>query len=200
MNRSRFAAPALCRIAVALSGLLASGASLAAQAGPAAAKALDLGVYGGYLGSNPGYGSYHNTGDAFGLEVSHSFAGFSLTPALEFRANLTNGAAVRERTYLPGVRLTGTLLHVLHPYGTFLIGVGTLRFNLSNLSDQSDNSIVYSAGGGLQLDVARHFQIMGDFQYQHWDFGRGDTITPNLVLFGVSYHIPFRPYNSHAMR
>lgn len=184
---------------LALSAFLAGPAKVAAQAVPAATKALDISVYGGYLNTNSDYGPYRNTGEAFGVDLTPHLFHFPIDPSLEFRINLTNGPAVAERTYLPGLRGTYNF-HALHPYGTFLIGPGTIHFNFPNNGYQNDSSTVYDLGGGLNLDVYPNFQVMADFQYQHWNLGGSDTLTPTLFLFGVTYHIPFRPFNEMSGR
>jgi hypothetical protein len=198
MTPNRFAttSPRLFALALAavLAGLLAPPARLAAQALPAATKALDISVYGGYISSNSDYGPYRNTGEAFGVEITRPIR-FPIVPSIEGRFNFTNGPAVRENTYLPGVRGTATYLHVLHPYAAVFFGYGTIDFNFPNHGYQSDDSAIFAAGGGLNVDVSENFGLMADFQYQHWSLGANDSLTPNLFLFGVTYHIPFRPFN-----
>jgi hypothetical protein len=203
MNLSRFASPSLFLLApvlaLALFGPSPVSSRVAAQAIPTAAKSLDIGVYGGYINSNSDYGPYRNTGEAFGIDFTQQFH-FPIVPSLEARINLTNGPAVAERTYLPGIRGEYTLLHVLHPYAAAFVGPGTITFNFANHGYQGDSSVVYSMGGGLNLDVTRNFGVMADFQYQHWSLGQNDTLTPALLLFGVTYRIPFRPYNRRVLR
>jgi hypothetical protein len=174
--------------------LLVAPPRAVAQAVPAAQKALDISAFGGYLNTDSDYGPYRNTGEAFGVDVSHRYR-FPVVPSLEFRINLTNGPAVAERTYLPGLRGTATVFRILHPYGTFLVGPGTIHFNFPNGGYTGDSSTVFNFGGGVNADVYENFQVMADFQYQHWNLGGTDTLTPSLLLFGVTYHIPFRPYN-----
>jgi opacity protein-like surface antigen len=196
MTLRRFSAVSLLLLSTLV--LLGGPVPVAAQAVPAATKALDISVYGGYLNTNSDYGPYRNTGEALGVDFTHPYH-FPIVPSLEFRVNLTNGPAVAERTYLPGLRGAYNF-HALHPYGTFLIGPGTIHFNFPNNGYQSDNSTVYALGGGLNLDVYPNFQVMADFQYQHWNLGGSDTLTPTLFLFGVTYHIPFHPFNKMSGR
>jgi hypothetical protein len=188
----------LTRPALSLAALLlvvsALPPSLAAQATSPYSKTLDAYVYGGYTDSAPDYGPFRNTGVALGGNVSRQFHFLPFTPSLEARIAFTNGPAVKQSTYLGGLHIERTFVHHLHPYGNFLVGLGELSFNFKNPNGyQGDNSIVKGFGGGLDADVTDNFRVKADLQYQMWTLGINNSLTPTVLLFGVTYHIPFRP-------
>ena len=84
---------------------------------------------------------------------------------------------------------------IMHGLGKLgLVGPGNIHFNFNNNGYLGDNSIVYSYGGGVDIDLVRHFQAKIDFQGQHWKTGNAITLTPSILLLGITYHIPFRPH------
>ena len=171
-----------------------------AQATSTASKSLDIAAFGGYAGARPDYAPYHDQGAGFGVDLTRYFH-LPVIPSLEGRGNIITGAAVNEKTFLGGLRVEVPIKHRLHPYGDFLIGAGTIDFKFMP-GYTSDNSRVYSFGGGIDVDVVHNIQIKVDGQYQSWNLGKSGgnpngpfTLTPEVLLFGVEYHIPFRPLN-----
>ncbi len=66
----------------------------------------------------------------------------------------------------------GPELHYIYkrfrPYGDFMIGPGNITYR----TGQTDNSIVYQFGGGVDYHKNRSLNFrMVDFQYQFWDLG-----------------------------
>lgn len=182
----------LCTIAFL--GLLLTLRS-AAQAPITADRTIGLSAFGGYINSNPEYGPDRNTGIGVGVDITR-FIHFPVQPALEFRANLTNGTDVNEKSYLIGLRGQADFVRILHPYVDFLIGTGTIHFNAPSGGYTGDNSTVYDFGGGVDIDLIRHFQLRADYQYQSWNLGQNSAkFTPNLILIGVNYNFHFRDNN-----
>ena len=166
-----------------------------AQALPTAKKSMDISVFGGYENANPVYGEpARNDGEGFGFNITRYFMKLPVAPSLEGRVNLTNGAYVKERTYLMGLQVQGNLFQYLHPYADFLSGTGTIHFNIHPTGYLGDNSIVESYGGGMDIDLVHHFQAKVDFQYQSWTLGHNVSFAPTILLIGVNYRIPFRDY------
>lgn len=164
-----------------------------AQASATASRGEDLSVFGGYVNGVPDYGPYRNNGAAFGLDFTQ-YIHFPIKPAIEARANILSGKTVNEHTYLFGIRGQGNVFHHYYPYADFLAGPGNIHFNFNNNGYLGDNSIVYSYGGGVDIDLIGHFQAKIDFQGQHWKTGNAVTLTPSILLLGITYHIPFRPH------
>lgn len=171
--------------------------TLRAQALPTATRSADISVFAGFLTDTPDYGPYRNNGVSAGVDYTR-YIRLPIEPSIELRTNIADGKTVNERTYLFGprvaLRLPQRSLRRFHPYADLLVGIGDIHFNFNNNGYLGDNSTVYSYGGGVDIDLVRHFQARFDFNGQHWKTGRNVTYTPNLILFGVVYHIPFRPH------
>ncbi len=163
--------------------------SSAAQATRTASKSADISVFGGFEAAHPDYGPYNSYGGMFGVDFTR-YIHFPVEPSLEFRANFHSNIAVNEHSYLVGLR-GAVPFHILKPYGTFLIGPGTIHFPY-NIGYTGDNSIVLSYGGGVDVHVIGNFAAKVDFQAQHWNTG-DFTYTPTIATVGVAYTIPFRP-------
>jgi opacity protein-like surface antigen len=188
-----------CTIAVLVLALASPSRSLA-QAGATASRGAGISAFGGYINSNPEYGSARNTGEAFGLNLI-KFLKLPVNPSLEGRYNRDNGTYAQETSTLGGIRLQTDALHAfkVHPYVDFLIGSGTIHFNTNSPGYTSDNSTVYNFGGGVDIDLIHNFQLKADYQYQHWKLGQeSDAFTPNLILIGVTYQFHFRDYNRYG--
>jgi opacity protein-like surface antigen len=180
--------------------MLCLPATCRAQATSTASRSLDLAAFGGYTGARPDYGPYHDQGMGFGIDVTRYFH-LPIVPSLEGRGNFLSGTAVSQKTFLVGLRAEYPLGHRLHPYANFLVGAGTMHFKFIP-GYTSDNSTVYSYGGGIDVDIVHNIQLKVDGQYQSWNLGKSGgnpngpfTLTPEVLLFGVEYHIPFRPLN-----
>jgi hypothetical protein len=88
-------------------------------------------------------------------------------PALGARFTYSTGTFGKQRTLMFGPELH-YIYRRFRPYGDFLIGPGNLTYK----SGQTDNSIVYEFGGGVDYHKSRrlNFRLI-DFQYQLWDLG-----------------------------
>ena len=178
--------------AVCTAVLLASSASAHAQAAQTASKSADLSVFGGFEAAHPDYGPYNSYGGTFGVDFTR-YLRFPVEPSLEFRANFHSNVAVKEHSYVVGLR-AAVPFHLLRPYAFFLVGPGTIDFP-DNLGYTHDNSTVYSYGGGIDVRVTHSFAAKFDLQAQHWNTG-SFTYTPTIGTVGVVYTIPFRPHVS----
>ena len=89
-------------------------------------------------------------------------------PALGARFTYSTGSFGKQRTFVVGPELH-YIYRKFRPYGDFLIGPGNLTYHGTG---QTDNSIVYEFGGGLDYHKSRklNFRLV-DFQYQLWDLG-----------------------------
>ena len=181
------------RCAILLS-LMYVGHTAAAQAVHTATKTADLSGFFGYTTAKPDYGPDRNSGGTIGLDYTRYFH-FPVAPSVELRANFVNGTVVNERSYLAGLRVGGQIGR-LRPYADFLVGPGNIHFNFPNNGYTGDNSIVYSYGGGLEVDIVNNFAAKVDFQGQHWHLGEGanNTFSPSLLTFGFAYHFPFQAH------
>jgi opacity protein-like surface antigen len=166
--------------------------SLNAQATPAAFKQGEISIYGAYSRVSTDYGAQKDNGAIFGAEYTH-FMNWFLTPSLELRGKVVTGPNVNQRTWGGGVRGGHRFRH-FYPYMDFLVSAGTIQFNHPFIDFRgkpysSDNSIVYSAGGGVDYDVSRHFAARFDYQFEHWNLGSVQSLTPEALSIGVAYHL-----------
>lgn len=162
-----------------------------AQATSTASKSADVSVFGGWQGAHPDYGPYNSYGGAFGADYTRYFR--RVEPSLEFRANFNSNIAVKEHSYVVGLRAAFPVRFV-KPYADFLVGPGTIDFPY-NIGYTHDNSVVYSYGGGVDIPVYRNFAAFADVQGQHWNTDPL-TYSPSLLTIGVRYTIPFRAHVS----
>ena len=93
-----------------------------------------------------------------------------------------------ETTFLVGPR-------IMFPFGGFnlygkaLIGIGNLSIQEweDNGGLQSGSGIVYSYGGGLDIQCSQHIVLRAvDFENQKWNF-YGGGISPTVLTFGAAY-------------
>ena len=160
-----------------------------AQAGTTASRSADISLFAGAQIAHPAYGTGDAGGVAFGLDYTRFFPHLPVQPSLELRLNTNRNTLVHEDSYLVGLRAAHPFGRVV-PYVDFLIGAGTIHFP-QNVFYTSDNSVVPSYGGGIDLTVTRNFDLKLDLQGQHWNTG-DHKFTPTLGTVGVVYHIPFR--------
>ena len=121
-------------------------------------------------------------------------------PALGARFTYSTGSYGKQRTFVAGPELH-YIYRKFRPYGDFLIGPGNLTYH----GGQTDNSIVYEFGGGLDYHKSRRLNFrLVDFQYQLWDLGShfyppgfvpgapGVTIDTKLKPYTLSFGVVFR--------
>jgi hypothetical protein len=122
----------------------------------------------------PGATPPSNTNDANGWNQGGSAgADFRLgrfvfgQPSLGVRFTYSTGTFGKQRTIVFGPELH-YIYKKFRPYGDFLIGPGNITYK----NGQTDNSIVYEFGGGVDYHKSPklNFRII-DFQYQLWDLG-----------------------------
>jgi len=157
---------------------------------------MDISGFGGYQYVSPDFrSSPHDSGFIAGVNVTRYFH-FPVAPSLELRANIATGPAVNESSYLVGARAQANLGRRFYPYADFLIGPGAIHFNQIFIPGYThDNSLVKSIGGGVDIDLVRHFQVKLDYQQQFWKIGKEIAgFSPSLLSVGVVYRIPFRPH------
>jgi len=183
--------------------LMPASQMLHAQSKVTADKTMDVSVFGGYLYLNPDYGR-SGSGFTAGADLTQYF-GWRVAPSFEVRGNYASMPDASESTALVGFRLKTDFHRRFHPYADFLVGAGRINFKQPPEPGYThDSSVVYSYGGGVNIDVHRNFAAKIDFQRQSWNLGRGPSVTagqtpdvmlaPMALVVGVAYRIPFRPY------
>ena len=181
-------------------------ATLNAQAVPLREKKADISVFGTYTRLKPDYGPQENNGVTFGAFYTRYW--HWLSPAIEFRVKIADGATVDQKTYGGGIRVEKQIAQRFRPFADFLVSAGTINYHQISPPNQSappnapyvlhtysDSSVVYTYGGGLDYDVTENFSARGEFQYENWSLGKYGPITlsPSMWSIGVVYRIPFKP-------
>ena len=122
-------------------------------------------------------------------------------PALGVRYTYSAGSSFgKQRTFVVGPELH-YIYKRFRPYGDFLIGPGNITYQ----TGQTDNSIVYEFGGGVDYHKNHILNFrMVDFQYQLWDLGNhyyppgfspgqpGYYIDTKLKPYTLSFGVLFR--------
>lgn len=105
-------------------------------------------------------------------------------------------AKLRQDTIAGGPIYTWRHYHNFHPYGKFLMGYGSIDFNINAPHYSHDSRTVFAPGGGVEYRVSRNVWVRGDYEYQFWtDFFNHHALNPNGLTVGVSYdfrHAHFR--------
>ena len=178
--------------------------TLHAQYAPTESKGMDISAFAGYTYLSPDFGPTHNQGISAGVNITRYFR-LPIAPSLELRATDASGSTVTERTVLAGLRAQSDF-HAFHPYIDFLAGVGSIVYAVDPIPGyHEDRGFADSIGGGVDIDLIRHFQAKIDFQHQSWNMGKNSvlvpqggnyTLSPNAITIGIAYRIPFRPHLS----
>ena len=168
--------------------LLACTHLAAAQAMNTANRGAEIAPFAETTLLSPDWGTTRNLGYTVGIDYTR-FIRSIVQPSLEVRMTSANGDTVNERTYTGGLKLQATVRRI-HPYATFLAGYGGIYFVHPVNSYLSDNSVVYSLGGGADLDVTQQLSVRLDFTHQSWNLGP-QTLTPVTLAVGFAYRLPF---------
>ena len=89
-----------------------------------------------------------------------------------------------ERTYEIGPRY---VLHYnrLNPYARIAYGRGVFNF------PQDIANLAYNMGvaaGGVDVNVLRHVNVRGEYEYQRWFGFPNHDLQPQMITVGVAYH------------
>jgi hypothetical protein len=185
--------------------LIQSPRMLHAQSKATADNSMDMSVFGGYLYLNPDYGR-SGSGVTAGADLTR-YMGWRVVPSFEVRGNYAKTLTVSEYTALVGFRVKTDFRGRFHPYADFLVGVGRINFEQPlSPSYTHDGSVVYSYGGGVDIDVHNNFAAKFDFSGQSWNMGPESsapgasnfTLAPMALVVGVTYRIPFRTHDRQS--
>lgn len=99
---------------------------------------------------------------------------------------------MRQDTGLIGPMYDWDRYRNFHPYGKYLMGLGSIDFppapSAPNYSH--DTFLVFAPGGGAQYRIWGNLWVRGDYEYQFWHhtFGNND-LNPNGFSIGASYDL-----------
>jgi hypothetical protein len=192
--------PALCRFVLLCPFALAlslTSIPLSAQATPARQRTGEFSAFVTYSLVSPEWNgiSDTNNGVTFGFEYARFIHRLPVVPSLELRGKTAPGDTVGEHTLGGGIKIHRSF-RAFRPYGDFLVGAGNITFTHPVVDYRpklyvSDNSIVYSAGGGIDVGLTQSWAIRADYQYEWWTIGTNQNFNPRALSFGVVYRIPY---------
>lgn len=196
--------PIFSRLAVlltfAVAPLLLAPHQVSAQAAPAAERNGELSASFAYSLVSPKWNGITetNNGITLGLDYGHYFRRLPVVPSLAIRAKFAPGNTVGERTLGGGPRIERPI-GAFRPYGNLLVSSGVITFTHPVIDFRgklyaSDNSLVYSAGGGVDVDLSRKWAVRADYQHEWWSTGTGQNFNPHVVSLGVVYRLAYRTF------
>lgn len=162
---------------------------LCAQAAPTRSRAAGASAFVTYSRLAPDYSS-----DGNAVTVGGDYTRFFkfISPSIEARFKTGSGPAVTETTFGGGIRVE-TQIKYFHPYGDFLVSNGLISFAkkyyIGSNGNGSNNSLVYSFGGGVDYDFADQWAARFDYQSERWNLHSTPnvTLTPSIYSIGILY-------------
>ena len=148
---------------------------------------------GSYIQPQPEYYKNNQMAYLFGADYTKYLHRYYVDPSIEVRALLSPlDEEVGENVYSGGLKLSHTYLHRIRPYGDFLVGAGTIKYDpVKYNNERSDNSIVLTYGGGVDFDVFHNIGLKADYQGSRWHTGTNVYFHPKSLNFAVYYRFGF---------
>lgn len=162
---------------------------LSGQAAPTRSREAGASAFVTYSRLDPDYSTGGNA-----VTVGGDYTRFFrfISPSIEGRFKTGSGPAVTETTFGGGIRVE-TQIKYFHPYGDFLVSDGLISFAkkeyIGSNGKGSNNSLVYSFGGGVDYDFADRWAARIDFQSESWNLHSVPTVTltPRIYSVGILY-------------
>jgi len=150
---------------------------------PTASRTADAQIGGGYSIARPGY-------------APQTFPGFTAYADFDFRSHLgaeaefhqvysTRGDGSYERSYEIGGRYFRTYGRVV-PYVKAMIGRGDFNYPFGN-ADLAYT--LYAGGAGADFKLGPFLRIRAEYELQKWTNFPNGGLTPQIVTFGIAYHL-----------
>ena len=181
-----------------LGALFAGGEVALAQAISTASEMSRLSAFAGVSGVFTDILGGHNLSFTAGADLSfHRFWG--VNPSAEFRGTIPfdSGSIAGESSLLGGIKFERPY-GAFHPYGDVLVGRGAIEwqnggFHPGDILYIRSTSMVYSAGGGVDMDVTGKWSAKLDLQYQFWPTFPPYPGMPNplVATAGAMYRFDF---------
>ncbi len=175
-----------------------------AQAVPAGTQNLQFSLFAGGTGTFTDLEGGKNLGITAGVDLTVlTFRLFR--PSLEIRGTypIDGGHISSQKNFLLGPKVEYPIGR-FHPYADFLIGRGEIDyhapgFDVGNTRYISTNTLVYSAGVGLDYNLTHSIAVKADAQFQHWDtpVTTSGVLYPTAITLGVLYNFDFNPHHRH---
>lgn len=168
---------------LALSVLLGGASAACGQALPAASRTADAQIGAGFSVARPDY-------------IPQTFQGYTAYGDFDFRPHIgaeaefhqvysTGGDRSFQRSYEIGGRYFRTY-GPLVPYVKLMIGRGDFNYPFGN-ADLSYT--LYAGGAGADFKLGPYLRVRAEYELQKWTSFPNGGLMPQLVTFGVAYHI-----------
>ncbi len=181
-HRARSRRPLRLPTAFAVLCLLLCLVDARAQATTAtASRRADLQLGGSFVMARSDYGPHLVGGGFYGTYDFRPHLGVEVA---FHQLNSSINDQRYERTYEVGGRY---VLHFsrINPYAHVMYGRGVFNYpqGIANLAYN-----LAAAAGGIDLNVTKHINARGEFEYQRWFGFPQHDLTPQLGTIGVAYH------------
>lgn len=184
--------------------LVAAACPVFAQVVPAASQSgsIPLVVGAGYSNLTMDWGPGHRSSGISAWVDLFPFPGRFRDIGLEAEGRSSQwGNSIpnlRQDTGQLGVIYSVSRYAKFHPYGKYLVGIGSMDFpafkNIPNYTH--DTFTITSAAAGADVQAHGHLWLRAEYQYQWWHNTFGpNTTNPNGVTIGVQWDL--RKANSH---
>jgi hypothetical protein len=192
-------------VALLFALLIASTATMHAQATDTASQALSLSAFGGINGTYTGLPDGKNLGITAGVDLRIlSYRHF--LPSIEVRGTepIHKGPIDSQKDVLAGVKVERIFDHRIRPYGDFMIGRGEIDYQSGGYINPAGTfdylytvSNIYAFGGGVDLDLTDHYAIKFDGQLQHYvtPVTTSGSLYAKALTAGVIYRFDFNHHN-----
>jgi len=186
--------PRLFSIA-ALSLASCYGFSQVAPAGQAGHGSLPLVAGGGFSNFTMDWGPGHRSNGIFAYVDVYPFPGMLRNLGIEAEGRTSRWgnpiSNLRQDTGMAGAIYSYNNMQRIHPYGKFLVGIGSMDFPAfpGNPKYTHDTFLVDAGAGGAEFRLYEGIWLRGEYQYQWWHdaIGTGRTTTPNGLSIGIHY-------------
>jgi hypothetical protein len=177
----------LHRSIVILGVLLAATHIASAQAIVSAERGAEISAFGQATLVTPDWGQKNNLGYTLGVDYTR-FIRSIVQPSIELRITRADGLDVAERSYAGGLKLAAGSFRGVEPYVTVLLGHGNIDMHHSTNSYVGDSGMIYSLGGGGELNVTSKIKLRLDMTRQTWHLDP-NVLNPLTFSVGVSYRL-----------
>ncbi len=112
-------------------------------------------------------------------------------PVNPFNPGAVFYGSVKEETAQGGFIYRYHTVYHVRPFVKGIGGLGRIDFPSENPGYTSENSGLYTLGGGLESKVFQNIFVRGQYEYEHWTgFRRGtQSLNPSGFTIGATYYL-----------
>ena len=171
------------------------GFSQVAPAGQAGHGSLPLVVGGGFSNFSMDWGPGNRSSGIYAYVDVYPLPGRLRNLGIEAEGRSSRWGNpipnLRQDTGMAGAIYGYNSMRLIHPYGKFLGGIGSMDFPPfpGSPNYKHDTFFVDAVAGGAEVHMYEGIWLRGEYQYQWWHdvFGPGKTSTPNGLSVGIHY-------------